>query len=209
MLEARGDRAQMTTFAPSQGWLTRGARLRGVVCAALVLFALPAAAQQPQPSPQQVMPAPAAPPPPERRPGLLESFGRWMDDAGQNMRQGLDNAWRGMGGVGGSAAKATTDAAATTAKGMGDATKESFEALGRLGTTRLVTGRERCEIAPNGAPDCRTAAEAMCKAKGFTTGNSVDYQTAENCPAQAFVNGRKPMAGECPVEHVVTKAMCQ
>ena len=38
--------------------------------------------------------------------------------------------------------------------------------------------RERCPIAPNGAPDCKAAAEIMCRTKGFATGNSVDYQTA-------------------------------
>jgi hypothetical protein len=72
-----------------------------------------------------------------------------------------------------------------------------------------VSGREQCAIAPNGAPDCRVAAEAMCKANGFKTGSSVDYETAENCPPQAFLNGRKPAPGECPLEHVVIKAMCQ
>jgi len=105
--------------------------------------------------------------------------------------------------------KGAVQGTATAAKGVGDATKESIDALGRLGGTRVVTGRERCVIAPNGAPDCRVAAETMCRAKGFSSGSSVDYQTAENCPAQAFMNGRKPMPGECPIEHVVTKAMCQ
>jgi hypothetical protein len=196
----------MTTFAPPRAFV------RAAACALLVLLVLPALAQERARPPVDPQPAPAAQPAPERRPGWLENFGRWMDDAGQGMRKGFDNAWRGMGGMGeqaGSAAKGTADAAATAAKGVGDVTKESFDALGRLGGTRVVTGRERCVIAPNGAPDCRAAAEVMCKAKGFTTGNSVDYQTAENCPAQAFIGGRKPMTGECPIEHVVTKAMCQ
>ncbi len=155
--------------------------------------------------------APVAEPPP-RRPGFLESIGRWMDEAGAGMRRGFDQTWRGMGGMGTSAesaAKGTADAAATMAKGAAEATRETVDVLGRLGGTRVVTGRERCVIAPNGAPDCRVAAETMCKAKGFKTGSSVDYQTAENCPAQAYLNGRQPLPGECPLEHVVTKAMCQ
>jgi hypothetical protein len=196
---------------------------RGVLAVALALAASVATAQQRGPTPVEVNPPPAAQPVPQRQPGVLESFGRWMDETSAGMRRNFDNAWRGMGGMGdqatsaakgtadiaASAAKGTADAAATAAKGMGDATKESIDVLGRLGNTRMVTGRENCAIAPNGAPDCRLAAEAMCKAKGFTTGSSLDYQTAENCPATAFLNGRKPAAGECPIEHVVTKAMCQ
>jgi len=135
-----------------------------------------------------------------------------MDEAGAGMRKSFDNTWRGMGGLGdsaGSAAKGTADVAATMAKGAADATRGTVDVLGRLGSTRIVNGRERCAIAPNGAPDCRVAADEMCKAKGFTSGSSLDYQTAENCPAQAYLNGRKPLPGECPIEHVVTKAMCQ
>ncbi len=149
--------------------------------------AAPAApAAQPAASPD----APAA----DRKPGFLEAVGHWFDDSVSGMGKGLESAWRGVGGVGTKA---------------GTAAKDTADALGRLGATRVVSGRERCAIAPNGAPDCRLAAETICKAKGFNTGNSVDYETAENCPAQAFLGGRKPAPGECPVEHVVTKAMCQ
>jgi hypothetical protein len=187
------------------------------VVAALALTACAAAAQEPQPAlpPQNLAgpsATPAVQPAPQRQPGFLESFGRWMDEAGAGMRKNADQMWRGMGGVGnsaGSAAKGTADAAATVAKGAADATKGTVDVLGRLGSARLVTGRERCPIAPNGAPDCKLAAEAMCKGQGFSTGNSIDYQTAEQCPPQAFAAGRKPAPGECPVEHVVTKAMCQ
>jgi hypothetical protein len=180
--------------------------------AAMLLAPVALAQDRRQETPVEIAPAPAPPPAPERQPGLLENFGRWMDETNASMRKGFDNAWRGMGGMGDqatSAAKGTADVAATAAKGAADATRGSIDALGRLGNTRLVTGRERCAIAPNGAPDCRLAAEAMCKGKGFTTGSSVDYQTAENCPATAFLQGRKPATGECPIEHVVTKAMCQ
>jgi hypothetical protein len=131
---------------------------------------------------------------PERKPGFLEAVGRWFDESVTGMGKSIESTWRGVGGVGNTA---------------GNAAKDTADALGRLGSTRVVNGRERCAIAPNGAPDCRVAAEAMCKANGFRTGSSVDYETAENCPAQAFLGGRKPAPGECPIEHVVTKAMCQ
>ena len=198
----------MTTFASA--WLEGFKPLRVALCAALLVLALPATAQQSAPPPDPA--PPAAQPAPERAPGLLENLGRWMDEAGAGMRRGWDNTWRGMGGLGdqaGSAARGAADATANVAKGTVDATKGTIDTIGRWSGTRVVTGRERCAVAPNGAPDCRTAAEAMCKAKGFTTGSSVDYQTAENCPAQAFFGGRKPATGECPIEHVVTKAMCQ
>src|SRR5204862_1541863 len=121
----RGDKATMTAMASSRGWLTRGA-----ACALLLALALPALAQDRRVQ-TEPLPPPAAQPAPERHPGLLENFGRWMDEAGQGMRKGFDNAWRGMGGMGeqaGTAAKGTADAAATAAKGVGDATKESFDA---------------------------------------------------------------------------------
>jgi hypothetical protein len=183
------------------------------VCVAFLLVVPGAFAQERQPqAPIEVNPAPPVQAVPERRPGLLENFGRWMDETSAGMRKSFDSTWGSMGNMQSSAesaAKGTADAAATVARGAADATKGTVDVLGRLGSTRMVTGRERCAIAPNGAPDCRIAAETMCKAKGFNTGNSVDYQTAENCPAQAFLNGRKPTAGECTLEHVVTKAMCQ
>jgi uncharacterized membrane protein len=75
--------------------------------------------------------------------------------------------------------------------------------------SRIVSGRERCGTAANGAPDCRAAAETMCKAKGFESGSSIDFVTAEKCTAQAMAGGRRPLAGECPVEHIVTRALCQ
>lgn len=173
-----------------------------MACAGICLTLLPVAgialaqdrtAPQGAPAVAQQAPPPAAPAS-DRKPGVLEAFGRWFDKSVSGMGKGLENAWRGVGGVG------------TTA---GTAAKDTADALGRLGSTRVVSGRERCTIAPNGAPDCRVAAEAMCKAKGFGGGNSVDYETAEVCPAQAFLGGHKPAPGECPVEHVVTKAMCQ
>jgi hypothetical protein len=39
-------------------------------------------------------------------------------------------------------------------------------------------------------------------------GRSVDFETSESCPAQVVLSGRK-QPGDCVVEHVVTKAMCQ
>jgi len=145
-------------------------------------------------APQAAPAAPAAPWPdgaaapqaPRHEPGAMEAFGRWFDDSAANMRKGFDEMW----------------------KGMGSASKGTADALGKLGGSRVVGGRERCLPAPNGAPDCQAAAIRICRAAGFNTGASADFVISEECPASAYANGRKPRPGECPVESVVIKAMC-
>ena len=107
-------------------------------------------------------------------------------------------------GGGADTTKGAAEAASEVAKGAA----EAAGAVGRLGTARVVSGQAVCAIAPNGAPDCRAAAETLCKTKGFSTGSSVDFVTSEKCPAQTFVEGRRA-ASECVTEHTVTRALCQ
>ena len=73
----------------------------------------------------------------------------------------------------------------------------------------MVTGRARCETAPNGAPDCIAAATSVCRGKGFQTGKSLDTQSEQKCPARVLLSGRAPNHAECPTEIFVTRAMCQ
>lgn len=186
-----------------------------------MLFSTPLAnAQTPPPAQQQptlqIQPqqntGPLPQNAPEHKPGVFESFGRWFDESATNMRKGFDDAWKGMGKVGNTTAdvaKGTADAAGAVTKGAVDAAKGTADAFGKLGASRFVNGRELCAIAPNGAPDCKPAAVALCKANGYATGDSVDYVTAESCPTAAYLNGRKPASGECPIEHTVTRALCQ
>ncbi len=75
-------------------------------------------------------------------------------------------------------------------------------------STRVVTGHEKCTIAPNGAPDCVVAANAICKTKGFESGKSVDMTTAEVCPAQVYMAGRST-GPDCHTETFVSRALCQ
>jgi hypothetical protein len=75
--------------------------------------------------------------------------------------------------------------------------------------SRIVNGHARCEVAPNGAPDCAAAAKSVCGAKGYQAGQSVATQTEEKCPARVLLSGRSPEAGECKVETFVTRAICQ
>jgi hypothetical protein len=152
---------------------------------------------------------PNPPPAPEQKQGVFETFGRWFDESAINMRRGFDDAWKGMGTVGNTAGDAAKGTADVMVKGTADAMQGTADAFGKIGSSRFVNGRERCAIAPNGAPDCKTAAVTMCKAGGYQTGDSVDYVTAEACPTTAYLNGRKPPTGECPIEHTVTRALCQ
>ena len=61
----------------------------------------------------------------------------------------------------------------------------------------VANGRERCILAPNGAPDCRVAAEGLCRAKGYSGGTSVDFQTVEKCPPPYRVSSRNTPEGVC------------
>jgi hypothetical protein len=193
--------------------------------ALLSLLLSAALAQQPETAPVTPEPpaqtTPAAPPAavaPPRKPGFMESIGRWVDESVSGVSKGFEDAVRNATkksapapAPGASAATAPTDfgkGAVDAARGTFDAAKGTFDALGRLGGARVETGREKCALASNGAPDCRAASEALCKAKGYTGGSSLEFETVENCPPQVLLSGRRP-PGACTTEHVVTKAMCQ
>jgi len=184
-----GDNTAMRRLSGDFGERKR-AWTRRATCIVLVAAASAAWAQERPAQPDQ-----------GGKPGVMESIGRWFDETGASMRKSFDDTWRKMGGM--------SSSAGSVAKGAADVTKDTVDAIGKLGTSRVISGRERCALAPNGAPDCRLAAETLCRANGFKTGSSVDYQTAEVCPPQAYAGGRQPRPGECPLEHVVTKAMCQ
>ena len=103
------------------------------------------------------------------------------------------------------ASKSTSEAATDMMKSAAKAA----DAMNKLGTTHLIAGPIVCPLAPNGAPDCRAAAVDLCKQHGYQTGSSVDYVTSEKCPVEVTIAGRRPLPGECPIEHAVTKALCQ
>jgi hypothetical protein len=186
----------------------------------------PAPAAQPmaEPAPHAAEPPPAATLP-ASRPGFFDALGRWMEDSANVARSGWDSARTTLGGLGGQAggaAKGAADAATGAAKGAADmasgaaqgvssaasgAAKGAAVAVTRPLTTRFANGRERCTVAANGAPDCRAAAEHLCKTAGYGGGSSVDMQSAEKCPARVYLVGRQP--GDCSMEHYVTRAMCQ
>jgi hypothetical protein len=148
--------------------------------------------------------------------GPLDTVGRWIGDTVSSAGAGIGAAWQGtvggfsgIGSQAGSAAKGAADAASTVAKGAADVAKGTADAVTRFPASRIASGRERCIVAPNGAPDCRVAAETLCKSKGFNSGTSVDFENVENCPAQVLLSGRRPAEGQCPVDYFVTRSLCQ
>jgi hypothetical protein len=179
----------------------------------------PAATAPPPYAIPPAAPDPAAQPPvkpDEQQPGWFDTLGHWFDESVTNMNKGWDDMNKGLkstlGAVGGQAndtTKSAAEAASNMAKGAAKGAVDAAGAVGRLGTARLVSGQSLCALAPNGAPDCRGAAESLCKAAGFTSGSSVDYVTSEKCPSEAYLAGRRPAPGECTTEHTVTRALCQ
>jgi hypothetical protein len=199
-----------------RSWMSAGAG-----ASALLLLAGIAAAQtraeppKPANDPPAAAPAPAPPPPPAAdSPGFVGAFGNWMQQGVTSMSTGFDAM------VG--AAKGAADAASTVAKGAADAAKGAagvaVDGVSKLPAAGLASGREQCTLAGNGAPDCRVAAEALCRARGYGTGTSVDFETSEKCPPPYRTSGRdtpyrlssqdRP-EGVCTMEHFVTRALCK
>ena len=170
--------------------LNVAAPLFACVCAATLIFAAVTALAQE---------TPAATPPQQSEDffdRIFHWFGRQADNFSSNLKDAgsqVDN----FGREAGVAARTTVDAA-----------KGAADAVVRIPNTRIVSGHEKCAVAPNGAPDCVTAAMKMCKAKGFESGKSVDMTTAEVCPAQVLLSGRNG-GPECHDETFVSRALCQ
>jgi hypothetical protein len=49
----------------------------------------------------------------------------------------------------------------------------------------------------------------MCRTGGFSTGQSLDTQAVQKCPARVWLSGRVPQPGECSMEAFVNRAICQ
>jgi hypothetical protein len=164
---------------------------------AIMLACATAVAQTVGPdAPPSAPPSVQGAPPAQSEPrGAFDAFGNWV-------QQGVANVGAGFGAmvgtVGGQAVKDATEAA-----------RNAATSVSRLPVTGLTAGRERCVLAPNGAPDCRIAAQALCRSQGYAGGASVDFVTVENCPPPYRVSRRDAPEGICTLEHFVTKALCQ
>ncbi len=170
--------------------------------AALLLLVAPPSAQTPPPSTETPQAAPASPdnaaPPPAAAPahksGFIDAFGHWIENSVGGWNSGL---------------KGAADAAKDAADAAGNVTRDTADAVSRGLAARVIAERATCPTAPNGAPDCRAAAEAICKAHGFGSGSSIDFQTAEKCPPVALNRPNGEPSGPCVIESYVTRALCQ
>jgi|ERR1700744_1676389 hypothetical protein len=87
--------------------------------------------------------------------------------------------------------------------------KDTGETLSRLATPTMVTGRVKCLVSANGAPDCRDAADKLCQTKEFRQGKSLTSDAAETCSAKVLIPGRTRKPDDCRTDHYVTRALCQ
>jgi hypothetical protein len=133
-----------------------------------------------------------AAPAPKEEPGFFGGIVNWFDstfkDAGKKVGS--------FGHEAGVAAKSTVDGA-----------KDAAGAIARVPGTRVINGHQKCDNAPNGAPDCRAAAASMCKTQGFDSGKSLDMTTAEICPPKVLMSGGDKSA--CRDETFVSRVLCQ
>jgi hypothetical protein len=186
--------------------ITRGMRLALASLACCLVVASAQAQQQPPQNldpaapPAQVEPpaanaptanAPAAnAPPPSFRPGFIDALGRFLGDS----KEALDSQVRG-----------TQEAIGT----IGSTARDAAGNVIAIPGTRVITGRQLCPAASNGAPDCQQGADALCRGKGFQGGRNLDVTSAQRCPARVYLENRPPKEGECRTETFVTRAVCQ
>lgn len=182
-----------------------GSRRFSISCtraAALAAVLAGVAALQPAAAVGQVR-GPAA-----EEPGFFESVGRWFDRQAQSFKStfgGARSTVAGFGQEAGVAASKTVDSAKDVAKHVAVG---AADAVAGLPKTRVVSGHEKCRIAPNGAPDCGPAADSLCRTKGFKSGAGVDMTTAEVCPPTVWIAGRTS-GPECRTETFVSRAVCR
>jgi hypothetical protein len=165
-----------------------------LACPIVVFLGVATMAQTAGPGTPSLAPANA----PSEPQGFFDAFGNWV-------QQGMANVGSGFGAmvgvVGGQASQAAKEAA--------DAARSAATSVTMLPVSGITAGRERCTLAPNGAPDCRIAAGSLCRAKGYVGGASIDFETVEKCPPRSRAPGGNAPQVVCTMEHFVTKALCQ
>jgi hypothetical protein len=166
------------------------ARALALVLAGCLLLVVSAHAQGTPPAAGTEQP-PTEAAPLGHQPGFLDALGRFFGQSKEAIDSQLKSSQETLGTIGNRAKDAAGAAGSVIA----------------LPGTRIVTGRQLCPVAANGAPDCQQGAVALCREKGLQGGRSLDIQTSQRCPIQSWIQG--PKDGECRTENHVTRAVCQ
>jgi len=154
--------------------------LLGAGAAAWSQSAPPAAGlQEPQAVPPPSTPTPSAPPAGEDNPGLINRMGKLFDKLPSILPPIKSPS-------------------------------ETMNDLSRLATpSTMVSGRVACPVSSNGAPDCKQAADQLCRGKGYKEGKSLNADSAEKCSAKVLIPGRQRKPDDCRTDTFVTSALCQ
>jgi hypothetical protein len=166
----------------------------------------PSAAQQAAPG------ALPAQPPAANAPGFIHQLGVWWHDGFGDFDAKMKAAKDKIDDYNKKQSEAAKEASTATEQALKDAaqaTKDAATAVVKLPVTRVFEMHERCQKAGNGAPDCETTANNVCRTKGFATGKPLDVSTAQECPARVMLSGRQPLEGECPDVTTLLRAICQ
>jgi hypothetical protein len=178
------------TLLPAAAW----ACLRLAVITVGLLMAFPLAAQEVQPPPEQ---APGS----SSSPGFMDALGRWFGESKAALDSHLKTTQDALGKVGTHATGAVKEASG--------AAQQATEAIVGLPGARVVTGRQLCPEAPNGAPDCVAAADTLCRSQGFKSGKGVEVSSGEQCSTKIWLTRRNRRDGPCMTETYVKRAVCQ
>jgi hypothetical protein len=143
-----------------------------------------------QPAPAQGSPAPPSPPPVrQENPGLINEMGKLFDKSLSILP--------------------TLKSPGETLDDLNARAKDAGETLSRLATPAMVSGRMKCVVAANGAPDCKAAADRLCQTREFKEGKSLTTDSAETCSARVLIPGRVRKPDDCRTDNYVTRALCQ
>lgn len=90
-----------------------------------------------------------------------------------------------------------------------EVTKDAGDTLSRIAKPgSLASGRVKCPVSSNGAPDCKAGADKLCQSKGYKEGKSLNTDSAESCSARVLIPGRTRKPEDCKTENYVTSALC-
>src|ERR1700722_462594 len=147
------------------------------------------AQQAPPDRPAAVQGEPASSPAREENPGLINEMGKMFEKSMSILP--------------------TLKSPGETIDDLNARAKDAGETLSRRATPAMVTGRMKCLVSANGAPDCKDAADKLCQTKEFKQGKSLTSDAAEICSAKVLIPGRARKPDDCRTDHYVTRALCQ